>query len=334
MRAIQAIKPGPAPRSLRLTDMPDPQPGPGQLLVRPAAIGVNYIDVYRRNGTYTMPFPHIPGSEGAGEVIAAADDATEISGFTVGSRVAWARSVSGSYADAVVVNAAQAVPVPDDLDLPTAAAVTLQGMTADYLVRSTFPVKPDHTVALYAAAGGVGLLAGQMIRRIGAHLIAVVGSAPKVELLLDDGVPQVDIVVLGTMRNVTTELAEAIRQRTDGLGAHAVFDSIGRDTFAASLESVRRRGMLVLFGGSSGPVPAFDPQELNAHGSIFLTRPTLADYTATRQELLERAARVFGEVSRGELKVRIAHSFPLAEAAAAHTALESRTTMGKVLLIP
>ncbi|MDR1294918.1 MAG: quinone oxidoreductase [Bifidobacteriaceae bacterium] len=334
MRAIHAVKPGPASRVLRLVDVPDPTPGPGQLLVRPAAIGVNFIDVYRRRGVYAMPFPHIPGSEGAGEVLEAGDGAEDLSGLHPGSQVAWASSATGSYAELVLVDAAQAIPLPDGLDVQTAGALALQGMTADYLVRAAFPVAEEHTVSFYAAAGGVGLLAGQMIRSTGARLIAVVGSAPKLELLLDDGVPREDVIVLGTMRDISSELPAGVRDRTDGRGVHAVFDSIGKDTFAASLASVRRRGVVVLFGASSGPVDPFDPQELNAAGSAFLTRPKLDDYTATRRELLQRAGRVFGAAARGHLAVRIGERFPLAEAAAAHDALESRTTTGKVLLTP
>jgi NADPH2:quinone reductase len=333
MRAIEAIKPG-SPKVLRWTTVPDPQPGPGQLLVRPDAIGVNFIDVYRRSGLYAMPYPHIPGSEGAGRVVAVGEDATAVPGLGEGSAVAWATSATGSYAELVLVDADQALAVPEGLDLTTAAALPLQGMTADYLVRSTFPVGPEHTAALYAAAGGVGLLAGQMIRRAGARLIAVVGDAAKAQLLMDDDVPPGDIIVLGTMRSITDELPAAIRERLDGEGADVIFDSIGRDTFAASLTAVRRRGMVVLFGGSSGPVAPFDPQELNAHGSVYLTRPTLAHYTATRTELLERSERVFGEAASGTLNVRIGQTFPLADAAAAHTALEGRETTGKVLLVP
>jgi NADPH2:quinone reductase len=267
-------------------------------------------------------------------VVAAGEGAEELSGLVPGDSVAWADSVTGSYAQAVLIAADRAIPVPDGLDLESAAALTLQGMTADYLVRSTVPVQDGDTVVLYSAAGGVGLLAGQMIREVGGRLIAVVGDAAKAALLMDDGVPPDDIVVLGALRDVTEDLPQAILDRTGQVGADAVFDSIGRDTFAASMRALRRRGTLVLFGASSGPVPPFDPQELNAHGSIFLTRPTLADYTAGREELLERAARVFGAAVDGELHVRIGERFPLDQAGAAQAALESRATTGKVLLIP
>jgi NADPH2:quinone reductase len=334
VRVIEAIKPGSASKSLRLVEAPDPTPGPGQLLVRPAAIGLNFIDIYRRSGLYKMSFPHVPGSEGAGEVVAAGEGSTEASGLRVGSPVAWASSVSGSYGELVVIAADQALPVPEGLDIAVAAALPLQGMTADYLVRSVFPVGPEHTVAFYAAAGGVGLLAGQMIRTAGGRLLAVVGNAAKASLLMDDGVPPADIVTLGAMRNVTEELPKAIRACTQELGADAVFDSIGRDTFAASLRSLRRRGTLVLFGASSGPVAPFDPQYLNAHGSLFLTRPSLGDYTASRDELLERSGRVFAAAAEGRLSVRVGARFPLAEAAAAQAALESRATTGKVLIVP
>ncbi|MCL2787293.1 MAG: quinone oxidoreductase [Micrococcales bacterium] len=333
MRAIQAIKPG-GPSVLRVCDVPDPTPGPGEVLVAATAMGVNFIDTYRRSGVYTMPFPHIPGQEGSGEVLAVGDEVDDSGTLAPGAPIAWADSVTGSYADQVVVKADRVLPLPQGVPPEIAAALPLQGMTADYLVRSTFEVKADHTVALYAAAGGVGGLATQMILATGARLLAVVGTQAKAEVCEELGVPHDDIIITGVMRDLTVDLAEAIHDRTDGEGVDAVFDSIGKDTFRASLRALRRRGTLVLFGGSSGQVPPFDPQELNAHGSLFLTRPTLADYTSTRRELIERARRVFGAAARGELDVRIGQTFPLEEAAAAHQALEGRGTTGKVVLVP
>jgi NADPH2:quinone reductase len=304
------------------------------LLVQTAAIGVNFIDVYRRSGVYRMPFPHIPGSEGAGTIVALGAGVGQDADFAVGQRVAWADSVSGSYAPLVRVAAERALPVPDGLDPLAAAALPLQGMTADYLVHSTFPVGPGDTTVLYAAAGGVGLLASQMILAAGGRLIPAVGTQAKAHLLERLGVPPSDVMILGTMRDLTADIPELVRELTEAAGADVVYDSIGQATFKASLASLRRRGTLVAFGGSSGQIPPFDIQELNAHGSLYLTRPTLADYTATRAELLERAERVFDAALNGELAVTIGERFPLLDAAQAHTALESRATTGKILLIP
>jgi NADPH2:quinone reductase len=318
---------------LKYVTLPDPTPGPGELLVKPTAIGVNFIDTYRRSGVYQVPFPHVPGTEGAGE-IAALGQGLEDSGYEVGQKVAYAESVTGGYAELVRVDAARAILLPPGLDLKVAAALPMQGLTADYLVRSTFPVKAGQDVLLYAAAGGVGSLAAQMIHETGARLIATVGDAAKAASLTALGVPSGDVLVLGTMRDLATDLPKAVKDRTGGRGVHVVFDGIGKDTFKASLASLRRRGTLVLFGGASGQVPPLDPQELNAHGSLYLTRPTLADYVATREELVERAERVFGAAARGELTVKIGQEFPLEQAAQAHAALESRATTGKLLLIP
>jgi NADPH2:quinone reductase len=318
---------------LKPVTLPDPTPGPDQLLVRVEAAGVNFIDTYRRSGVYRVPFPHVPGSEGAGTVVALGPEADPL-GPAVGDRVAWAESVTGSYAELAVVDAAKALAIPAGMATADAAALALQGLTADYLVRSTFPVGPGMAVAFYAAAGGVGGLATQMVLASGARLLAVVGDAAKAAAVEALGANAEDTVVTGTMRDIGTELATRLLDLTGGDGLHAVYDSIGKDTFAASLRALRRRGTLILFGASSGPVPPFDPQELNAHGSLYLTRPTLRDYTTSRAELLERADRVFGAAAAGDLTVRIGERFPLAEAAAAHEALEGRRTLGKVLLIP
>jgi len=330
MRAIRAIKPGSA-SVLKAIDLPDPVPGPGQILVRTAAAGVNYIDVYRRSGVYRVDFPSIPGSEGAGTVAALGSDVDHVA---VGDRVAWAHSITGSYAELVLVDADKAIAVPPGLDLQVAAALPLQGMTADYLVRSTHPVGPEDIVLLYAATGGVGHLAAQMILETGARLIAAVGSAAKAQLAAANGIPASDIIVLGTMPNLADDVPAAVRQATGGKLASVVYDSIGKDTFTASLGSLAPRGLLVLFGGSSGQVAPFDLQELNSRGSLFVTRPNLDDYIAAPSELALRSGRVFAAAAAEELKVKIGRIFDLDQASAAHTALESRATSGKVLLVP
>ena len=329
MKAIQAARPG-GPSVLRLCELDTPEPGQGQLLVQVQAAGVNFIDTYRRSGVYAGKFPHVPGSEGAGLVQRVGPGATS----AVGERVMWVESVTGSYAEYAIVDQTAAVPVPEYFDLTVAASVALQGMTADYLVQNTFPVGPGHTVAFYAAAGGVGQLATQMILAKGARLIAVVGSATKTEKVAALGVPPEDIIVLGAMSDVGRQLPTKLRALTDGAGVDVVYDSIGADTFMASLASVKPRGMVVLFGGSSGQVQPFDPQELNAHGSIYLTRPKLGDYTATHQELTIRANRVLRAVGEGRLAVSPSLVLPLDQAAEAHRDLESRSTTGKIVLTP
>jgi NADPH2:quinone reductase len=328
VRAIIVNRPGGA-AALRLTETPQPEPGPGQVLVKVAAAGVNFIDTYRRSGVYKVPFPHIPGSEGAGAIAALGPDVAD---FAVGDQVAWASSATGSYAEYAVVDAVQLLPVPPGLTLDIAAAVPLQGLTADYLTRSTYPLGPLDTALIYAAAGGVGQLATQMALAADATVIATVGSAAKVEAVAGLGVAPEAIVNLATLADLTTELPARVRELTNGEGAHVAYDGIGRDTFAATLASLRRRGMAVLYGGASGQVPPFDPQELNAHGSLYLTRPKLGDYTATPAELRERAERVFGAVADGALRVSIGARFPLADAANAHEALESRQSQGKIVL--
>jgi len=327
VRAITATAPG-GPEVLSVVDVPDPVAGPDEVLVRVRAAGVNFIDTYRRSGVYAMPFPHVVGSEGAGVVEAVGSGITTIA---VGDRVAWA-AASGSYAELVAVRADAALVVPPDVSDQVAAALPLQGMTAHYLVTSTFPVGPGTTVLLHAGAGGVGLLATQLAVARGARVITTVGSADKEVLSRQAGAAEV--IRYRELSDLTTELPALVRDLTDGRGVDAVYDSVGRDTFDASLASVRRRGTLVLFGASSGPVPPVDPQRLNAAGSVFLTRPTLGDYTADRDELDRRSAELFGAVADGSLDVRIGATYPLADAAEAHRALESRSTTGKVLLIP
>ncbi|WP_066582173.1 quinone oxidoreductase family protein [Cellulomonas timonensis] len=327
MRAIEALAPG-GPDVLRLVELPDPEPGPSDVLVRVAAAGVNFIDTYRRSGLYPMRVPHVVGSEGAGVVVAVGSDVAEVA---VGDRVAWS-SAHGSYAELVVVAAQDTLPVPDDVDDATAAALPLQGMTAHYLVASTFPVTPGQDVLVHAGAGGVGLLLTQLAVARGARVLTTVGTPEKEELSRAAGAS--DVIRYTELADVTVDLPARVRELTGGAGVHTVFDGVGRSTFEASLASLRPRGGLALFGGASGPVPPIDPQRLNSGGSLYLTRPTLAHYTATREELLWRAGELFSAVAAGGLDVRIGAAYPLAEAADAHRALEGRATTGKVLLLP
>ena len=327
MRAIHATEAG-GPEVLSMVDLPEPTPGPGELVVDVAAAGVNFIDTYKRSGVYPMAFPHVPGAEGAGTV---AGVGAGVEGFAVGDTVAWA-DARGSYAERVVVRADAALPVPAGVDVRTAAALPLQGMTAHYLVASTFPVQAGQTILLTAAAGGVGLLLTQLAVARGARVIGLVGSAEKERLARAAGAAEV--VRYTELGDLTAELPALVREMTDGVGVDVAYDGVGKDTFGASLASIRRRGMLVLFGGASGQVPPVDPQRLNAAGSLYLTRPTLAHYTADRAELLWRARELFDAVAAGTIDVRVGAQFPLAEAGAAHAALEGRATTGKVLLVP
>jgi NADPH:quinone reductase len=320
MRAIVVTETG-GPEVLVAAEHPDPEPGPGQIVVEAAAAGVNFIDIYRRSGVYRQPLPYVPGSEGAGVVVAVGEGVTDIA---VGDRVAW-HDAYGSYAERVVVDAAMAVPVPDGADLMDAAAVMLQGMTAHYLCRSTFEVRPGTVAAVHAAAGGVGLLLTQMIKTLGGTVIATTSSTPKALLAEQAGA---DYVTGYDEFGATVDLV------TGGRGADVVYDGVGKATFDASLAALRPRGMMVLYGGSSGQVPPFDPQRLNSGGSLFLTRPTLANYTADRAELLWRAADVLGAVASGELKVRVGVEYSLANAPQAHADLAARRTTGKLILIP
>jgi NADPH2:quinone reductase len=327
MHAVVAREPG-GPEVLSYTEIPDPAPGPGQVLVRVAAAGVNFIDTYRRAGVYPMEYPHVVGAEGAGTVEALGDDVT---GFSVGDRVAW-HDGPGSYAELVAVDAAGVVPVPDGLDLTVAAALPLQGITAHYLVRSTFEVRPGHDVLLTAGAGGVGLLATQLAVAAGGRVLTTVSTPEKAALSSAAGAAHT--IDYAAMDDLTAELPAVVRELTDDQGVHVVYDGVGRSTFEASLASLRPRGMLVLFGGASGQVPPFDPQRLNKAGSLFLTRPTIAHYTLTRTELEWRTSEVLGSAASGDLDVRVGATFSLSEAGAAHEALEGRATTGKVLLVP
>jgi NADPH:quinone reductase len=322
MRAIVVSQHGGAD-VLRPADVPAPQPGPGQLLVDLAAAGVNFMDIYQREGRppYASNLPYVPGAEGAGTVVAVGPD---VAGFAVGDRVAWT-GVPGCYAEQVLVPATAAVAVPDGMELAAAAAVMLQGMTAHYLCSSTYPVAHDDPVVIHAAAGGVGLLLTQMVVMRGGTAIATTSTAAKAELAQQAGAQY----LAGY-----DDFGDMVRQVTGGRGAAVVYDGVGQATFEASLAALRRRGYLVLYGASSGPVPPFDLQRLHPAGSLFVTRPTLAHYTATREELLWRAADVFRWISEGRLSVRVGGSYPLDQATQAHQDLSARRTTGKLLLMP
>jgi NADPH:quinone reductase len=322
MRAIRPEHAG-GPEVLQLEELATPVPRSKQLLVRTEAIGVNYIDVYTRSGQYQAKPPILLGVEGAGVVEAAGD---EVSDIQPGARVGWT-GTAGSYATHVLVPADRAVPLPSGVDSKFAAALLLQGLTAHYLAHSTFPLRPGHTALVHAAAGGVGLLLVQIAKRAGARVIGTVSTPQKAELAKQAGA---DAVILYGQQDFEAESC----QLTDGRGVDVVYDSVGKTTFDKSLRSLRPRGMLVLFGQSSGAVDPLDPQTLAAKGSLFLTRPTLAHHTATRDELLSRSRDLFDWVARGELQVRVDRTFALADAADAHRALESRATTGKLLLIP
>jgi NADPH2:quinone reductase len=320
MRCIQVDAPG-GPEAMRLVDVPAPAPGPGQALVRLAASGVNFVDVYFRTGLYKADAPVRLGSEGAGTVEAIGSGVTEVA---VGDRVAWAM-IRGSYAEQAVVPAAMLVPIPDDIDFVTAAGILLQGMTAHYLTQSTFPLKPGDACLVHAAAGGTGALIAQMAHAAGARVFGTVSTDAKAAIAK---AAHVDHVIHYT----TEDFAAEVKRLTDGRGVDVVYDSVGQATFERSLNSLRPRGTLALFGQSSGPVPSFDPTILNAKGSLYLTRPSLAHYIATRDELLWRARDVFGGLQSGALTFRLQQTFPLAQAADAHRLLEGRGTMGKVVL--
>ncbi|MGI9106496.1 MAG: quinone oxidoreductase family protein [Pyrinomonadaceae bacterium] len=322
MKAIRVEAYG-GPDMLVYRDVDKPAPKPGEALVKLEAIGVNYIDVYHRTGLYPLPLPFTPGSEAAGTVEAVGAGVDEVQ---AGDRVAYAMAL-GSYADYAAVPAARLVKVPAGVDADRAAAAMLQGMTAHYLVTSTYQLKRGDAALVHAAAGGVGLLLIQMAKRVGARVLGTVSTEEKAKLAREAGADEVIIYTEGNFQ-------EVVKRLTGGGGVQVVYDSVGKTTFMKSLDSLAPRGMLVLFGQSSGTVPPFDAAWLAQKGSLFLTRPSLAHYTATREELLRRAGEVFSWIGAGELKLRIGHQFPLAEAAEAHRQLEGRATTGKVLLIP
>jgi NADPH2:quinone reductase len=319
MRAIQAEAPGGA-EVLRIAEVPVPEPGDGEVLLRLAATGVNFIDTYRRSGHYPVPFPHVPGSEGAGTVAAVGPGVT---GWSAGDHAATAEA-RRTYAEYAVVPADRAARVPEGVDLHVAAAVPLQGLTAHYLLTSVYPVGADTTLLVHAGAGGVGLLLIQLAKARGATVLTTVGGREKGELAAAAGADHV-LEYDG--------FADRARALTDGAGVDVVYDGVGRTTFDGSLAALRPRGLLALFGGASGPVPPVDPLRL-MQGSLVLTRPTMGDFLRTPQERAWRYREVFDAVGSGALDVRIGAEFALADAADAHRALEGRRTTGKVLLIP
>jgi NADPH:quinone reductase len=323
MKAIRVHAPG-GVEVLRLEDVPDPPVGAGQALVQVEAAGVNFIDVYHRTGLYKAAMPLTLGREGAGTVLAAAPDVNEV---RAGDRVAWAAGFGG-YAEKAAVPASDLVKIPDGVSSRQAAAAMLQGMTAHYLALSTYPLKPGDTCLVHAGAGGVGLLLTQIAKMRGARVLTTVSTPEKAALSRGAGAD-------ATIDYTTLDFEAETRRLTDGKGVRVVYDSVGRTTFEKSLACLATRGMLVLFGQSSGPVPPFDAQVLAQRGSLYLTRPSLfGGYIANRAELLERAGDVLGWIRDGRLDVRIGHEFPLARAADAHRELEGRATTGKVLLIP
>jgi NADPH2:quinone reductase len=322
MKAIQVKQPG-GPEAMELVDLPIPQPKPHEAVVKILAAGVNFIDVYNREGRYKVPLPFIPGQEGAGVVSAVGSDVREVA---AGDRVAYT-SVLGSYAEYAVVPADRLVKIPDGVSDRQAAATMLQGLTAHYLVHDTYPLKKGETTLIHAAAGGVGLLLVQMAHNIGARIIGTVSTEEKAKLAREAGV---DEIILYTQSDFEVET----KRLTAGKGVDVVYDSVGKTTFEKGLNVLRPRGMMALFGGSSGAVPAFEPIILTQKGSLYLTRPSINHYIITRQELEKRASAVFEMIRAGKLKLRIEHVYPLAQAAQAHRDLESRKTMGKLLLIP
>jgi NADPH2:quinone reductase len=330
VRAIVVTELG-GPSVLAAADHPDPVAGPGQVIVRVAAAGVNFRDIYQRTGVggYATPVPYLPGAEGAGTVVAVGSGVTDVA---VGSVVAW-WNAPGSYAELVAVRAADVVPVPAGVDAKTAAAVILQGLTSHYLCHSTFPVTSGTVAVVHAAAGGVGLLLTQMVKRLGGVVVATTSGVQgtdgagghKAELARKAGADRVASY---------DEFVSAVREVTGGRGADVVYDGVGAATFEDSLLALRPRGLMALYGAASGPVPPLDPQRLNSGGSLFLTRPTLHHYVADRAELLRRADDLFSWIARGQLDVRIGGEYPLADAARAHEDLAARRTTGKLLLIP
>ena len=322
MKAVRVHKYG-GPEVLTLEEVPVPEPKAGEARVKIEAIGVNYIDIYQRTGLYPLKTPFTLGTEGAGTVDAVGPNVTEVK---KGEHVGYAM-IPGSYAEYAIVPAARLVPISPNIDARSAAALMLQGMTAHYLTHSTYPLKKGETALLHAAAGGVGLLLIQIAKQLGATVIGTVSTEAKAKLAKEMGA---DHLILYTQNDFLAE----VKKLTDGRGVNVVYDSVGQTTFDKSLDCLRPRGYLVLFGQSSGPVPPFDPGKLAVKGSLFLTRPSLAHYTLERSELLQRANDVFNWTATGKLKVRIDKTFPLAEAAEAHRQLEGRKTTGKVILLP
>ena len=322
MKAIQVKQPG-GPEVLELVDVPVPEPKANEAVVKLAASGVNFIDVYQREGRYKVPLPFVLGQEGAGVVTAVGSNVTSVK---AGDRVAWT-GLLGGYAEYAAVPADRLVAIPAGVTDQQAAAAMLQGMTAHYLCHDTYPLKRGETALVHAAAGGVGLLLVQMARNIGARVLATVSTEEKAKLAREAGA---DEIILYTKSDFEAET----RRLTNGQRVHVVYDSVGKTTFEKGLNVLRPRGMMVLFGGSSGAVPPFDLIALSQKGSLYVTRPTLVNYIASREELMSRSGAVFAMISSGKLKLRIAHTYPLAEAQRAHRDLEGRKTTGKLLLLP
>ncbi len=322
MKAIQIAHTG-GPEALQSMEIDTPVPASDQVLVQVRAAGVNFVDIYFREGVYKAPLPFIPGQEGAGSV---AEVGCNVENFHVGDRVAWCMA-PGGYAEFVAVPEANLVHIPPGIEFEQAAAILLQGMTAQYLTTSTFPLKTGHIALVHAGAGGVGLLLTQMAAQIGAHIIATVSTPAKAEFARSAGAQD---VILYTEE----DFEPAVKRITGGRGVDVVYDSVGKTTFERSLKCLRPRGMLVLFGASSGAVPPVDPILLSTAGSLFLTRPSLAHYIQTRKELDARSTDVFQRLTRGDLRVRIHQTFPLTEAARAQEELQSRRTTGKLVLVP
>jgi NADPH:quinone reductase len=322
MKAIQVKQAG-GPEVMELAELPVPQAKANEAVVKLAASGVNFIDVYFREGRYKAPLPFVPGQEGAGVVTAVGSD---VKSMKVGDHVAWT-GLQGSYSEYVAVPEDRLVPVPQGVSDREAAAAMLQGMTAHYLSHDTYPLKRGETALVHAAAGGVGLLLVQMAHHIGARVIGTVSTEEKAKLAREAGA---DEIILYTQADFEAEA----RRLTGGKGVDVVYDSVGKTTFDKGLNILRPRGFMVLFGGSSGAVPPFDLIALSQKGSLYVTRPTLVNYIATREELVARSGAVFGMLASGKLKLRIEHTYPLAEAQRAHRELEGRKTTGKLLLIP
>lgn len=311
------------PEVMRWEDVPTPEPGPGEALVRHEAVGLNYIDVYFRTGLYKAPLPSTPGMEAAGVVVAVGSGVTEVN---PGDRVAYAGGPIGAYATERAIAADRLVVLPEGIDSKTGAAMMLQGMTAQYLLRRTYPVKPGDTIVVHAAAGGVGLILCQWARHLGATVIGVVSTEAKAELALAHGAAH---TIVGH-----DDLPAQVKRVTGGAMVPVVYDSVGRDTFMASLDCLAPLGLMVSYGNASGPVANFDLGVLAAKGSLYVTRPTLATYTAKRTDLVASASELFSVVMSGAVQIRVNQTFELADAAAAHRALEARQTTGSTVLIP
>jgi NADPH2:quinone reductase len=322
MKAIRVNQTG-GPEVMELTELPVPQPKPNEAVVKVTAAGVNSIDIYFRDGRYKMPLPFIPGQEGAGVVTAVGAEAKSVK---VGDRVAWSGTV-GSYAEYVTAFADALVPIPQAVSDQDAAAAMLQGMTAHYLCHDAHDLKAGESALVLSAAGGVGLLLVQMAHNLGARVIGTVSSSEKAELARQAGADEVIVYT-------NTDFEAETRRLTDGKGVDVVYDGVGKATFDKSMNVLRPRGMLVLYGVSSGPVPPVDPARLSDKGSLYMARTTLAHFTATREELVSRSGAVFAMIAAGKLKLRIAKTYPLPEAAQAHRDLESRKATGKLLLLP